>query len=877
MTQPYDLHNERLAASRGSTSAKTRQVLPNPRERIRERRDLPTVLERIEEVCQQEPERVAVRQGSDELSYRELWRRTLAVARALHEGGLQRGDVVAVKSARSPGLVAGMVGVLRGGGAFFLLDQALPESRQRRLVEESRAKRLLVVGDGLDEARWLAKRFRGATINISETGELAEESHTGALPKVSSTDSAYVFFTSGSSGAPKGVLGSHKGLSHFVEWQRTRFAIGPEDRVSQLTSVSFDAVLRDVFLPLTGGATLCLPDRRLDSASARVLSWLNAEGVTVVHTVPTLAATWLKDWDSGSRLERLRYVFFSGEALPAKLVRDWRARVGGEVVNLYGPTETTMTKSYYVVPAEVCDGVQPLGVPMPQSQLLVLSEENEQCHIGEVGEIAIRTPYRTKGYVNAPAEERKRFVKNPFLDDEDDVLYLTGDVGRYGSSGQLEWLGRNDEQLKIRGVRVEPVEVEEVLRSHAGVRGAVVVGRPLGDGELGLVGYVLPDKGGSVRTDELREYTRKRLPGSIVPSVFVWLEKFPLLPSGKVDRGALPEPELAAREGVLYEAPRTPQQEELARIWSDLLHVERVGVRDNFFELGGHSLLAVRMMSRIGKAFGVELAVRALFEAPTVRELSRVLDERREEGAGTALAELARVDRMDRLPLSYSQQRLWFLDKLDSELAAYNMCSGYELRGELDVRAFERALCEVVRRHEVLRTRFETRDGRAEQIIEPAQDWCVEMLELDCSRAERPTRLEELLHTESEWRFDLARGGLFRAVLVRMDEEEHVLMVSMHHIISDGWSEGVLYRELGCLYAAFAREEPSPLPVLPIQYADYAVWQRAWLEGAVLESHLEYWREELRGMQPLELATDRPRPTRPSSPLKKSYSAAIFL
>jgi len=448
------------------------------------------------------------------------------------------------------------------------------------------------------------------------------------LPAPAPDDPAYIFFTSGTTGTPKGVLGLHKGLSHFLAWQCQTFAVGSSDRCAQLTSISFDVVLRDILLPLWSGATLCLPPKELPPD--RVLAWLGSEGITLVHAVPSLAQAWLDHPPPEVSLRSLRWVFSAGEPLTDTLVQRWRtiAPEGCGLVNLYGPTETTMAKCFYRVPEEVLPGVQPVGQPLPETQLLVLTEGNHLCGVNEPGEIVVRTPFRTSGYVNAAEEQQRRFIVNPHGTDADDVLYRTGDRGRYRADGSLMVLGRLDQQVKIRGVRVEPDEVTAVLSRHPKVRACAVVAREDQEHALALVAYAVasPDQVGA---DVLRAYLAERLPSALVPSAFVFLDRLPLTSNGKVDRRALPAPEHWRGEPQRpYVAPRTPIEEILAGIWAEVLGVPRVGVHDDFFALGGHSLRATQVIVRSRSAFQVELPLRTLFEAPTVAGLSATIAQR---------------------------------------------------------------------------------------------------------------------------------------------------------------------------------------------------------------------------------------------------------
>jgi len=565
-------------------------------------------------------------------TYADLAESSRAVADRLLSQGLMPGDVVGVAGRRSFGLIASLLGVLRSGGVLLTLDPSLPVERRNLMLSEARARYVVRVGDlaGVDEGIW--RDLPGSLpIDVDQDGGPGKRESPNvdqALPRVRSDDPAYVFFTSGTSGVPKAVIGSHKGLAHFLKWQRETFEIGPGDRCAQLTGLSFDVVLRDVFLALTSGASLHLPGRDQDTASGRILSWLEREGITVLHTVPSVAQSWLAAPPADARLGRLRWAFFAGEPLSDALVRRWFAALpgAGRIVNLYGPTETTLAKCSFLVPEDPPAGIQPVGRPLPETQAWILNQEELLCGIGEVGEIVLRTPFRSLGYGNAPEEQQQRFVANPFRTDKEDVVYRTGDRGRYRLDGSVAILGRVDDQVKIRGVRVEPAEVAAVLSRHPSVAGCAVVPRADG-GETLLAAYVVRPPDGSVTAAELRAHLSAHLPAAMMPSAFVFLGELPLTPNGKLNRAALPPPELAAvKRGEELEPPWTPVEEVIASVWSTILGVERIGLHDNFFELGGHSLKATQVVSRLGQAFGLDLPVRALFEAPTLASLATSIE-----------------------------------------------------------------------------------------------------------------------------------------------------------------------------------------------------------------------------------------------------------
>jgi amino acid adenylation domain-containing protein len=614
----------------------SRHVLPDPTAVLSESR-YPLVTDMFLAQAYQTPDHPALCQKGAIWTYRRMAESCCALAGALMDRGIKKGDVIAVTGSRSFGLVSSMMAVLFGGGVVLPVDQVLPVRRKQLMIDESGAKYVLYVKNNksvLEE--WSGKVDPFGIFSVDrDTGYIdgAEPFSGGGalkLPELSPDDAAYVFFTSGTTGVPKGVLGCHKGLSHFLTWQRDTFAVGSQDRCAQLTNLSFDVVLRDILLPLISGATICLPDESDELSSDRVLPWIEQEGITLLHTVPSLAQSWLKHVPEEGTLHALRYVYFAGEPLMDALVNKWREAFpySGRIVNLYGPTETTLAKCYYEIPATVLPGVQPIGRPLPGTQALVLSDTLEPCGIDEPGEIFLRTPYRTLGYRNASDEQQRRFIKNPFRNDQQDILYRTGDRGRYRPDGLLEILGRLDDQVKIRGVRIEPGEVTAVLSRHPKVSSTVVIARKNNEGENILVAYVVPTSHGGVLS-ELRSFLIGQLPAAMVPSHFVALDAMPLTPNGKVDTRALPAPDTDGPDTQeSFIVPRTALEESLASVWCQVLRLERVGIHDNFFELGGHSLIATQIASRVRRALNIELTVRGIFEHPTIALLALYLIEK---------------------------------------------------------------------------------------------------------------------------------------------------------------------------------------------------------------------------------------------------------
>ncbi|HEU4562015.1 MAG TPA: condensation domain-containing protein, partial [Longimicrobium sp.] len=578
---------------------------------------------------------------------------------------------------------------------------------------------------------------------------------------------------------------------------------------------------------------------------------------TLVHAVPALMRQLVQAERERPRLSRLRCAFVGGDRVAAGLLAEMReALPAAESHVLYGPTEGTILASVHPVPADGRVAGHPIGRPLGNVRLYVCDGLGSPQPAGVPGELLIGGAGVARGYLGRAGVTAERFVPDPFGKEPGARLYRTGDRVRWRTDGTLEYLGRLDQQVKIRGFRIEPGEIEAVVRRHDGVAACAVVVREDAPGDRRLVAYVVCE----ANADALRAHVRRSLPEYMLPAAYVFLDALPLTPNGKLDRKALPASDYASAEDR-YVAPRTRVEDVLAGIWAEVLRLERVGVEESFFELGGHSLLATRIVSRVRERFGVELPLRALFEGPTVAEMAGRVDEMRRAEL-PVLPPVVPTGRAGTLPLSFAQERLWFLDRLEPGSAVYNMPVAWRLGGVLDGAALEHALGEIVRRHEVLRTTFMEVDGSPVQAVAPFGGFTLRVDDLSgLGEADREAALGRRASEEARHPFDLSVGPLFRAALLRLGAEDHVLLLSMHHIVSDGWSMGVLFRELSALYAADREGGASPLAELPLQYADYAVWQREQLAGEVLERQLAYWRARLAAApELLELPTDRPRP-----------------
>jgi natural product biosynthesis luciferase-like monooxygenase protein/amino acid adenylation domain-containing protein/non-ribosomal peptide synthase protein (TIGR01720 family) len=598
-----------------------------------------------------------------------------------------------------------------------------------------------------------------------------------------------------------------------------------------------------------------------------LLAQLGKYEVTHLQCTPSLAGMLMQDTNALTALGGLHKLMLGGEALPLSLAQKLTESLPAELHNMYGPTETTIWSATHHV-RRVTDYV-PLGRPIANTQIYILNKHLEPQPLRVAGEIFIGGDGVVRGYLERPELTAERFIADPFGRQPGVRMYRTGDLGRYLPNGELEFLGRVDHQVKIRGHRIEVGEIEVALNEHVSVREAVVIARESAPGEKDLVAYVVPE-GTAPAAGEWRRFLKEKLPDYMIPSIFVNLDAMPLTPNGKIDRKALPAPDQSRRElGAEFVAPRTPTEQLLASIWCDVLRTEQVGVFDNFFELGGHSLLATQLVSRVREVFGVELPLRSLFESPTIAGLALSVEQRRSAGHGVAAPPLLPVARDNELPLSFAQQRLWFLHQLEPDNPFYNVPVAVRLRGRLDVAALEQTLSEIIRRHEVLRTTFDNIEGRAAQVINPPENLTLLLVDLS-DMEEREEEAVRLANQEAQRPFDLSRGPLLRAQVLRLSAEDHIVLLTMHHIVSDAWSTNLLIGEVGTLYKAYLEHQPSPLAEMAIQYADFAVWQREWLQGEALEQQLDYWRQQLRGVPVLEVQTDKARP------VEQTYKGAHF-
>jgi amino acid adenylation domain-containing protein len=818
----------------------------------------------FEERAAATPGATAVVCGDRELNFGELNQKVNALAHFLRGAGAAPEKLVAVCCERGPEFVIAVLGVLKSGAAYVPIDPETPHARIAAILQDTGA--LAVLTQSRIKSR-MATAGTARVFCLDDCPELAAQSCANPQPQSDPENLAYVIFTSGSTGRSKGVMVNHKGLTNYLLWAADYYNVGAAWGSPVYTSISFDLTVTSLLPPLISGrAVLMLPESGPQTL-ANALS--SGHEFSLVKITPAHLAVLNESFKDKELPGCNRAFVIGGEALSAAALLPWRNRAPHvRLINEYGPTEAVVGCCVHEVqPQTSTSGAIPIGRPIANTRLYVLDQECRPVPIGVRGELHIGGDGLARGYLGGPDLTAERFVPDPFSTSPGARLYKSGDVCRYAADGTLEYFGRRDNQVKLRGYRIELEEIEAVLGRHPGVREVAVLLQTRADGDKRLAAFVAPNSDAALDSHSLRAHMAESLPDYMIPVSWVQLARLPQTRNGKIDRAALADMRdntgNSDQESV---RPRTEVEDMLAKIWeeADVLDLKNLDVHDNFFQLGGHSLLATRVLSRVKDAFQVEVPLRSLFDSPTVAGLAKEVESARER-AGDATLVLQPIGRSGELELSYAQQRLWFLDQLQPGSAFYNVPLALRISGPLDVSLLERCLSEISRRHEVLRTHFEMRGGRPVQVISPAARVPIEQVDFR-EEANPEECIRERAGSEARLPFDLNSGPLLRALLMRSSVTEYVLMLNMHHVVADAWSLTVLIQELGKLYELLCAEGPAALPALPIQYADFAAWQREWLKGSELARQTEYWKRQLAGLAGvLELPTDRPRPAVQSS------------
>ena len=876
------------------SKSEIRQLLETFNDNAREYPVERTIHELFESQVEKTPDRIAVVFEETQLTYRELNAKANQLARLLQSLGVKNRQLVGILQKRSPNFLIAILAILKAGGVYVPIDSTYPPARIRYMLSHSEVRILLTDASFLEivasqieycpQLKYLAcldVKPEGAASSAAEV-QIYDRRDFDKLPAANletsnrGTDPAYAIYTSGSTGLPKAAMIRHGGALNHIYAQFEALGLTEEFTFLQSVPASSDISVWQFLAPvliggktvIAGTETICNPEKLFEVIQKHKL--------TLVELVPTVVrglTDYLSKFSPQQRaLPDLKWMMVTGESVSVELANQWlRLYPSIGVVNAYGPTEAAddITQAIIQKPLPENQRSLSIGQPLANLNLYILDSQRKLVPIGVPGEICVSGFGVGEGYWKDEKNTQLSFVENPFPNTakplpgiDKDLMYKTGDLGRWLPDGTIEFLGRIDRQVKIRGFRIELGEIEAVLERHPAVRETAVIVREDNPGNKRLVAYIAAYKDSfsefqsSSLADELCGDLKQKLPEYMVPSAFVLLEALPLLPNGKIDRRSLPAPEKSAISAV-----RSPVEEMVAGIWSEVLGVEGIGSEDNFFELGGHSLLATQAIARLREAFKIELPLRVLFESPTVASLSDRISQISSSEQKLEAPPIDRAPRGPELPLSFAQQRLWFLDRLQPGDPAYNIPAAVRLKGAIDLTALERSFQAVIDRHEALRTTFGAVEGRPIQLIIPSPTFALSVIDLQhFPQSQREEQAMRLAAEEAQQPFDLANWPLMRVTLLQLGDTEFILLLTIHHIVADGWSIGVLVREMATLYEAFCTGKPSPLPELSIQYADYAVWQRNWLSGEVLEEKLAYWKQHLGNPLPvLQLPAKQPR------------------
>ncbi|MEL5418219.1 amino acid adenylation domain-containing protein [Serratia nevei] len=799
------------------------------------------------------PEAIAVTYGDDSLTYAELNTQANRWAHRLVQLGVQPDSLVALCAGRGLPMLVGLLGILKAGGAYVPLDPAYSGERLQYILADSAP--VLLLADELGRQALGGCEVPVLALEQPLTGESDDLQDVGVRP----AHLAYVIYTSGSTGKPKGVMVEHRQVARLFSATNAWFNFSAADRWCLFHSFAFDFSVWEIWGAWLYGGQLFIVPQAIARSAPDFYHFVCRSGITVLNQTPSAFKAFIQAQAHSEARQQLREIVFGGEMLKPCDLAPWFARPENRqtrLINMYGITETTVHVTYRPLSAQdTAITTSPIGSRIPDLRLYLLGADGEPVPMGAIGELYVGGEGVARGYLNRPELTAERFLDDPFNRAPGARMYRTGDLARYLPGGDIEYLGRNDQQVKIRGFRIECGEVEAQLSTDPRVRSVAVDAIDDGDGGKRLVAWVVPAPEAERATlaTGLRQHLQARLPDYMVPVAYVWLEALPLTGNGKLDKRALPVPQVDAYVREAYAPPQGEAENLLAAIWRELLGIERVGRYDHFFELGGHSLMAVRLANRVQQA-GWQLPLQALFASPVLHVLAQAL----EVAPAQEPLPILPVARDGELPLSFAQQRLWFLTQLEGMSETYHIPLALRLHGRLDRQALQHSLDALYARHESLRSRFITREDRPQVQILPANGLPLAFHDL----RRHPAQADTLCRQAATQPFDLTQGPLVRAALIRLADEEHLFLLTCHHIISDGWSTGILLRELGALYGALRRGDADPLPPLTLQYPDYAAWQRRYLTPERLAAQAQYWRETLIGAPALlTLPTDRPRPT----------------
>ncbi|WP_429385033.1 amino acid adenylation domain-containing protein, partial [Mucilaginibacter sp. UYCu711] len=826
------------------------------------------LIDLFEEQVAKYPKAIALVFGQHQLTYQELNERANRLANYLTSCGVKAGSLVPICIERSVQMIVGALGILKAGGAYVPIDPAYPQDRISYMLEDTNAAILLT------EEKYSAIISTVISIgNIikldTQWSEIQFHSANNPGISISSVQLAYLLYTSGSTGKPKGVEIEHHSLTNHLNWFVKQYQINNHDSTLLTSSFSFDGCMTSIWpVLITGGALHLASYNHFEPEW--ILDYIFAHNITYYKTLPSVFDALLNTdkFKQSNVCKSIRLIILGGEPITVlDLIAYLSVYPDILFANHYGPTECTIGSSFCLINKDNIEEYYErpvIGKPINNTNIYILSGNDQLNPIGLPGEICISGDGVARGYLNEPELTKEKFIANPFNQGRNPKLYKTGDIGRWLPDGNIVYMGRGDNQVKIRGYRVELEEIENVLQQSELIERAVVLAKEHDLGNKQLVAYVVPSS--SFNQDAIIFYLKNKLPAYMVPSLWVALESFSLSPNGKIDRKALPDPEKITIND--YVAPRNETEKDIAIIWQELLGIEKIGVNDNFFELGGHSLLAMRVISAMRNKLEIEPAVRDIFVYPTIAGLATFLATSNQALLFPAITKQARPKY---IPLSFSQEGLWFIDQLEGSIQ-YHMPTVLKLQGQLKTIALERSLQYILNRHEVLRTVIRAQDGQPYQKVKDGSIWQLTMID-GSGYKEDAEGLQSFVQKLIKEPFDLSTDFMLRANLIKLAEQEHMIVMVIHHIASDGWSTSVFVKEIAELYKSYAAGLEPNLPQMPIQYGDYAIWQRNNIQGDLLNKKINYWKEKLSGTEVLQLPADNIKlPTQNNKGAIKSFS-----
>lgn len=801
------------------------------------------------------PQAIAVVFEDIQLTYQQLNKQANQLAHHLCTLGVGPEVLVGICLERSLEMIVGILGILKAGGAYVPLDPAYPPERLAFILSDTQAPVLLTQEKLVKNLP--PHQAQVVCLDSNWQGNI-QNSQENPVNQTTADNLIYVIYTSGSTGQPKGVMIAHRGICNQLYWRQTTFKLTQTDKVLLTISFSFDPSVWQIFWPLCFGGKLIMARPGGHQDTAYLVKVITEQQITVLALVPSILRVLLEE-EGIENCRFLRHITCGGEALPGELIERFFAKLNLDNVfhNCYGPTEASIDTTFWTCQRGSNYTIAPIGRPITNAEIYILDENLQPVPVGESGELHIGGIGIARGYLNRPELTTEKFIFNPFRSEVGARLYKTGDLARFLPDGNIEFLGRIDYQVKIRGFRIELGEIEGILGQHPALIQPLVIAREDIPGDKQLVAYIVANPEQIPTQVELRSFLQSRLPEYMVPTSFVFLDTLPLSPNGKIDRRALPAPHTSnIGLSTNFVPPQNATEEVLAHIWVKVLRLEQVGIHNNFFELGGHSLLATQVMSRVRKAFQIEMPLQILFENPTIASLAQAIAQTQITENDPQNQTIPLIANRESIPLSFAQQRVWFLEQLEPHSPAYIISNALRLTGEFRASILQQALNAIVIHHEALRTNFITSpDGSPIQVIGKPRPVELKIIKVT------QEQVQFLLNQEAKRPFNLESDLMLRASLLQIDEQEQILLLVMHHIASDGWSMGILWQQLASLYEALLSGKPSPLAKLPIQYADFAAWQHQWLSGEVLSSQINYWKNQLAGANTvLELPTDRPRP-----------------